>query len=110
MIHGEPRTYKRGCRCRPCTDAVNEYNRNKDRRKKQQARIPFDPILSVMSMEQKRQHWALIESSTGKTIPIYQADRLCIKFGYHPWTVYGDMWFQDLWEKDEQAKAKGNKG
>jgi hypothetical protein len=38
------------------------------------------------------------------------ADRFCIGIGKHPWEVYGDLWFQDLWDKekkkDEQSKTK----
>jgi Tat protein secretion system quality control protein TatD with DNase activity len=49
---------------------------------------------------------ALIKAQSGKTISLFQADRLCCSIGLHPWHVYGDLYFKDIWEKDEQAKTE----
>lgn len=63
-----------------------------------------------MSVEQRQQHFAVIKSRKGQTVTVFQADRLCCRIGYHPYEVYGDLYFQDLWEKHEQAEAERDSG
>ena len=31
-------------------------------------------------------------------VPIYEADRMCIRYGLHPFAVFGTAWHGDMWE------------
>jgi len=104
LKHGVYNSYKNGCRCDPCKEAYSTW------KKARVVTLPFDQLLTVMTKEQKVSHANLIAAKTGGTISLFHADKLCCKFGYHPWQVYGDLYFRDIWEKDEQAKAEGDSG
>lgn len=103
LNHGIEAGYRKGCRCEPCQQGHRDYQYRQYHAK---PRLPFDPIVAFMSPEVRVARSKLIKAQTGKTISIFQADRLCCSLGFHPWQVYGDLYFQDLWEKNEQAKTK----
>jgi len=39
-------------------------------------------------------------------IRLYRADKICIQYGYHPYEVYGDTWYEDIWNKEKNKNAK----
>lgn len=105
--HGKASTYRHGCRCLPCKMAMTEDNKKRDRRS---ARLPVEPLARLTDEHFKIKHQTIFDKSRTQGLTIYQADRLCCEAGLHPWLVYGDLWFKDIWEKDEQAETKRNKG
>ena len=36
-------------------------------------------------------------------IKLYTADAICVTYGYHPYEIYGDAWYEDIWKKDMEA-------
>lgn len=68
----------------------------------------MEPLARLADDYFKSRHQVIFDKSRTQGLTIYQADRLCCEAGLHPWLVYGDLWFKDLWEKDEQAETKGN--
>lgn len=101
--HGSVSSYRGGCRCEPCREAGKIDNKQ---RRRGLPRLPVEPLARLTDSHFKDAHEHIFSSRRKKGLTIYQADRLCCKAGLHPWLVYGDLWFQDLWEKDEQAKTK----
>jgi hypothetical protein len=69
-------------------------------------RLPIEPLLKVLPSEWRQTHHKSIATWQRIGLTVFHADRLCCKFGYHPWTIYGDLWFQEIWESNEQTKTK----
>jgi hypothetical protein len=44
-------------------------------------------------------HKRAIEVWKEKGLSIFEADRICTKYGVHPFAVYGTYWYSDMWEK-----------
>jgi len=108
LRHGRLNTYKRdGCRCDICKEVGSKYNATRYR---PQFRLPIAPILECLDSSQNTKRVRLEQRYGERGVTIGFADRFCIGIGKHPWEVYGDLWFQDLWDKekkkDEQSKTK----
>jgi hypothetical protein len=104
LRHGKLNTYKRdGCRCDLCKEVGSKYNATRYRPR---PRLPLAPILACLD-ESKKTNKARLEKTYGETgVTIGWADRFCISMGKHPWEVYGDLWFQDLWDKEKKKDEK----
>lgn len=97
-MHGRYKTYKQnGCRCEPCREAGKVW-RSENRKPRAQRRLPVEPILAQLDDYNRRDYMHGLKRFIGPGIPIFSADHWCIKLGLHPWIVYGDLWFQDIWE------------
>lgn len=92
--------YVSGCRCDKCKATIKARNLKRGGRKRV-PKVPFDPIIEAMSLEMRGIHSNTVRANAGKEISIFMADRWCVKLGYHPWTIYGDLWFRDIWESNE---------
>ena len=103
--HGSLACYRAGCRCDPCREAGRIGNR---RRSRGLPRLPIEPLARLTDAHFKDAHQYVFRNAHTKGLTIYQADKLCCEAGLHPWLVYGDAWFQDLWEKNEQTKTEGH--
>jgi hypothetical protein len=64
----------------------------------QQPRLPVEPIFNLLDSTNRRAIGDKLRRYRATGIPIYRADYWCCKLGLHPWLVYGDAYFQDLWE------------
>lgn len=98
-IHGTRRRYDvDGCRCLPCCEARRAYNEARKKQKQdKQVYLPVEPIWNLFSPEQKSKSYSFYNTYKDKGVPFYQADKWCVKLGFHPWTVYGDLWFESTW-------------
>jgi len=110
LRHGRLNTYKRdGCRCDICKEVGSKYNATRYR---PQFRLPIAPILECLDSSQNTKRVRLEQRYGERGVTIGFADRFCIGIGKHPWEVYGDLWFQDLWDKekkkDERKQTKLN--
>lgn len=57
------------------------------------------PLLAALPEDAISRHKRAIEAwNRAGGIPIYEADRMCIRYGLHPFAVFGTAWHGDLWE------------
>lgn len=97
--HGTNTKYRNeGCRCSECKEAGRVSNAG--RKSRSAIRLPLEPLLPYMSQSFKTSNRVTIKDARTNGLTIYRADALCCKMGRHPWEIYGDLWFQDLWEDD----------
>lgn len=96
---------KHGCNCALCLEAVERYNEERARKKKEMPRFALQPIVDRMTREQKESHSGLIKANAGKSLTIYKIDRLCCSLGFHPYEVYGDLWYEDIWNSDKRFRG-----
>ena len=99
--HGRIGAYREGCRCEPCKFAGKESNRNRKRREAAQPKISVQPMKDGLPANFMHEHRAGIPRWETEGIPMFMADRICVKYGHHPWNIFGDEWYKDLWEKEE---------
>ncbi len=104
LRHGKLNTYKRdGCRCDLCKEVGSKYNATRYR---PQFRLPIAPILECLDSSQNTKRVRLEQRYGERGVTIGFADRFCISMGKHPWEVYGDLWFQDLWDKEKKNEQR----
>lgn len=101
MMHGTLTGYtNKGCRCADCKAAGKQWRENR-RPKRVQRRLPVEPIIAMLDDSNRRDFMHGLKRFVDVGIPIFSADHWCCKLGYHPWMVYGDVWFEDIWEKEK---------
>jgi hypothetical protein len=93
--------YSHGCRCDACKAAASVV---RQRHRGSTVKLPVDPLIRLLTPQEVRSCQGTLERYKETGMTPYQADRLCCKFGWHPWMVFGDLWFADLWLKMEVAK------
>jgi len=92
--HGKASSYKSGCRCDECKNA----NRLKiSERREKKLKFPVQPLIDSLPEEFLLQHKKSIEAWRSKGLTIFEVDRMCTKYGIHPYTVYGAYWYSDMW-------------
>lgn len=104
MMHGTISGYTSGgCRCEPCMEAGREWRRKRQAKivANRPPKLPVAPIYALLDDSNRRRYSSALNRYAKTGIPIYSADAWCCKLGVHPWMVYGDLYFQDLWEKEE---------
>ncbi len=84
------------CRCDLCR-AAKKKNSIEKREKK--LRLPYRPLEEFMPEDFFSTHKRAIEVWKEKGLSIFEADRICTKYGVHPFAVYGTYWYSDMWEK-----------
>jgi hypothetical protein len=89
------RTHK--CRCVECKIC---YYRWSVSRGDSHPRLPVEPIYEVMTATQRHLHKDWLWSHRKHGVRLHEADKMCVSLGLHPWTVYGDLWWSDMWGKD----------
>lgn len=95
--HGTVYASKRtGCQCESCKGALNKRN---ERRKPRRVKLPVAPLISSLPEEAVARHKRAITAwINAGGVPVYEADRMCIKYGIHPVSVYGTAWHGDMWD------------
>ena len=95
--HGTTNTYdKYKCRCEPCKNAVSQRN---FKRKRNMRRLSIEPLIASLPPEFVESYRRGIETWRVSGLTVFEADRICTKYGIHPFTVYGTSWHSDLWTK-----------
>jgi hypothetical protein len=103
MMHGTINGYTRhACRCEHCAEAGRLWREKRKARARASAppRLSVEPIYALLDDSNRREISNKLKRYKVKGIPIYNADFWCCKLGVHPWMVYGDAYFQDLWAGD----------
>jgi hypothetical protein len=99
--HGRIGAYREGCRCEPCKTVGKESNAKRKRRSTGQPTINVQPMKDNLPKVFLHDHRGPLVEWEKTGIPIFFADRICIKYGHHPWNIFGDEWYRDLWEQGE---------
>ena len=98
MIHGRIATYRRhGCRCAECSLTNYLWCVQRGRAI---PRLPVEPIFEVMTPTQRHDYRGWLYSHQKHGVRLYEADRMCVRLGLHPMSVYGDLWLSDMWGKE----------
>jgi hypothetical protein len=95
---------KRKCRCELCKEAIAVYNKERARRKREVPHFPLQPVIDRMTKHQRGLHETLIKTSSDKSLSVYRIDRLCCSLGFHPYEVYGDLWYEDIWNSEKEFR------
>lgn len=97
--HGTANGYNgHACRCDRCREAIRLKNQGRTR---QQRRLPVEPVMRFTDCEIRHKYFQTLKAGQERGWTIAQADRFCCRvLGLHPWVVYGDEWFADLWQKE----------
>jgi len=98
---GTNNSYLRGCRCEACVAAAAVV---RERHRASKVKLPVEPLLKLLSPLEIQSCKGTLERYKEVGMTPYQADRMCCRFGWHPWLVFGDLWFADLWLKMEVPK------
>ena len=89
-----------GCRCVECAamGAAWRAKRREREKKPPVPRLPVEPLLPYFADHESRKvrHYLYRYQATGVTV--FKVDELCCRLGLHPWMIYGDTFFQDVWE------------
>lgn len=101
MNHNRTRYTKHGCRCDVCCRSNDEFNRW--RREKRQAersqvfKLKLDGTVFVERLIKDNRHGAintsLISRWSRNGIDVYNADRWCVRLGYHPIEIWGQDFY-----------------
>jgi hypothetical protein len=97
--HGLSRFKHYKCRCDVCVEANRVYviqRKEKQDTKKRAGKIPAEPLIALLysqidthsSLGRKVRRWR------HEGVDIYTADKLCCEMGYHPYEVFGDLWWK----------------
>jgi len=92
--HGIQNSYKNGCRCDECKEANRLSNVKKRERK---LRFPVEPLIENLPEEFINNHKRAIIAWNKKGLTVFEVDRICTKYGVHPFAVYGTYWYSDMW-------------
>lgn len=104
MIHGTITGYTRhACRCEHCAQAGRDWREKRKARRNAIPRLPVEMIYPHVKGADRRRQMAALQRYAKQGIPIYKADIWCCRLGLHPWFVFGDLYFQDLWEAEQHA-------
>jgi hypothetical protein len=104
LSHGSQYTYyKLKCRCQECTDGIKKAikDNNEKRKSRKAARLSILPLLEFLPKEFSFDYRRSISKWEQRGLTVYEADRICTKYGFHPFLVYGNAWYDDMWGLDE---------
>lgn len=87
-------SYKSGCRCIDCKTIGSIQN--KERNSRRNKRLPIAPLIEKLPPEFRSRYRDSIRSWEKIGITLFAADRICCQYGFHPWVVYGDIWYWDI--------------
>jgi hypothetical protein len=60
-------------------------------------RLPVEPLIENLPLEFQHNHKVAIATWQRTGLTIYEADRMCLRYGVHPFAVYGTKWYSDMW-------------
>ncbi len=64
--------------------------------------VPVAAVRNVVVADENRRAFShVVKRCKVKGLNIYAVDKWCVQFGVHPWVVYGDAFFSDIWEGDQ---------
>lgn len=103
QTHGYSGYRARGCRCEICSDAAANL-RKRYRKVSDNCRLRLDPEPLIAKL---REHNQLIFIDTAQVhkwrergMDIYNADKWCLKFGWHPSEVFGQAFYVGCFDQE----------
>jgi hypothetical protein len=79
-------------------------------------RLPFGPMKRIIDANSQRHEDAaralgvtietLRQRLYGRTLDLYEADRVAVAFGHHPCEVWGELWWEASASRDEYAERR----
>lgn len=100
--HGTVSCYRNGgCRCDECRMAVRDI-----KRLQAQPTLSVQPMIDKLPIDFRIRFRDSLINWQKNGIRLYRADKICIQYGYHPYEVYGDTWYEDIWNKEKKQNAK----
>jgi len=106
MIHGRSSYLKYGCRCDVCSTDAREYKAEYKKRMNPEVtfRLDCQPLLEQLGrdgmLDRVPRGTKLAWIKNGMTV--YKADSWCIKFGYHPALVFGQDFYAECFDDEEE--------
>lgn len=67
--------------------------------RKKEMRFPVEPLFDHMPAIFFERHARAIIAWEKKGLTPFEADRICTRYGIHPFAVYGTYWYSDMWTK-----------
>ena len=96
--HGVSRYRGYKCRCDLCVAAYAEFNRLR-RKHTDEVQVMIDPapLIALVLAEDFRPGGAVhrqVRRWEENGLDVYEADRQCVRRGFHPLEVFGDAWLE----------------
>jgi hypothetical protein len=91
------------CKCDLCAAAGAQWRAK--RRKPKQPRLPVEPLYGLLHDGNRREMSHIFSRYLKNGIPLFRADYWCCRLGVHPYMVYGDAIWVDLWEVDNSVES-----
>lgn len=97
LVHSLARYRFFKCRCDLCCAAHEAYNASRRKRRVPTVHIDPTPLINMIRKSGELvSNGGLVkqvERWQTRGLDVYEADRQCVKRGYHPWEVFGEAWF-----------------
>lgn len=93
------------CRCVPCAAAGAAWREKRRKHKLPMRYLPIEPLMRFVDDENRRAFSHVVKRCKVKGLNVYAADKWCVQFGVHPWVVYGDAFFADIWEGENNVES-----
>lgn len=97
IVHSLARYRFYKCRCDLCVAAHAAYNASRRKHRLIAAHIDPAPLIEMIrrsgEMVSNGGLCKQVERWETRGIDVYEADRQCVKRGYHPFEVFGEAWF-----------------
>ena len=99
LVHSLSRYKKYGCRCEQCCDAYSKYRESR-RKRPQKVFVPATPLIEFLESQYPARAIEMRNIMKGwrsrGTVDLYEADKVCIKLGIHPYEIFGEIYFLGL--------------
>lgn len=95
--HGIARYRKKNCRCEVCVAANKEYQQRRRKYQDEPVFIDAEPLIKFFIRIEEPMTGAMRKRITRwrrKGVDIYNVDKMCVSRGYHPFEIYGDLWWK----------------
>ena len=96
MIHNRTTYVKYKCRCSVCVAANSEYKKRYRPVATYRLRLDSAPLISRLERDGRLTAVSnrCLNRWTREGIELYNADRTCIKLGYHPTEIWGNQFYE----------------
>lgn len=69
-------------------------------------RLPVQPLIDRYGEDFLKTHGKSVQTWLNTGLSPYIIDKLCCARGNHPYEVYGDAWFEPIWNQDKEKEKK----
>lgn len=96
MIHNRNTYVKHKCRCDVCRQANSDYKKSRRPVATYHLRLDSAPLISRLEKDNRLVAVSnkCLNRWVREGIELYNADRTCIKLGYHPTEIWGNQFYE----------------